>query len=69
MMPTVAEALTLPDFRSAFVWLPSPLPVIRPGNAASIVTKTASEIVPGNIKLARRSHVTVGSSSHLVNYR
>ena len=49
--------------------LPSPFPAIRPRNAASVMTKMASEAVLGNLKLARRSRVTNGSSPHLVDYR
>jgi hypothetical protein len=49
--------------------LPSPFPAIRPRNAASVMTKMALEAVLGNLKLARRSRVTNGSSPHLVDYR
>src|SRR6266404_7340136 len=72
MIPPFANTL-LPGsgtgIRSALIWFPRPSSAIRPLNAASIVTKMASEAVLGNIKLARRSRVTDGSSPRLVDYR
>jgi len=71
MVPPVTNAL-LPGsgtrIRSALIWFPRPSSAIRPLNAASIVTKMASEAVVGNLKVARRSRVTGGSSPHIVDY-